>query len=245
VLADARSLKSRVGSADQKKLDEFLSSVRQVETQIANKLKSMAGQQAALRQARRSDIEQMARRVSDQRGGFRDADVTDRVRLMMDILVLAFWTDSTRIASFMFGNEVTGRNFSFIPGVSGGFHDISHHGNDADKLEQYKKINQWHAQQFAYLVEKMKSIKEGSKTLLDNAMVLFGSGISDGNAHSPHNLPLVLAGRGGGTITPGRSIQYAKGSPLSNLYVSMLNRMGVPAPRFADSNKPELPNLKG
>jgi hypothetical protein len=112
------------------------------------------------------------------------------------MMVLAFWTDSTRVASFMFANDVSGRNFSrMIDGVHGGHHEISHHKNDKDTIEEYKKINRWHVQQFARMVEKMRSMKEGERTLLDNSMVLFGSSMSDGNKHDPANLPLVLAGR--------------------------------------------------
>ena len=169
-------------------------------------------------------------------------DLTERVKLMLDIMVLAFATDSTRVSSFMFGNEVTGQNFSFLPGVTGGFHDISHHGNNADKLEMYAKINTWHVSQLAYLMEKMKAVKEGSKTLLDNSMILFGSGISDGNAHSPHNVPILLCGRGGGTIVPGRHVEYQKDYPLASLYVAMLSRLGVKVPSFADS-KGEITGL--
>jgi hypothetical protein len=102
-------------------------------------------------------------------------------------------------------------------------------------MEQYKKIGVWHLQQYAYLLEKMKGIKEGESTLLDNSMILFGAGMRDGNAHSPHNLPIVLAGRGGGTIKSGRHIIYAKDSPLCNLYRSMLSRIGTPVETLADS----------
>ena len=161
---------------------------------------------------------------------------------MLDLIVLAFATDSTRIASFIFGSEVTSMNFSFLPGVAGGFHDISHHGNNPDKLEQYQKINRWHVSQLAYLLERLKAIKEGPRTLLDNSMILFGSGISDGNEHDHHNVPLVLAGRGGGTIMPGRHLECRQDYPLASLYVSMLNRVGVRVPSFGDS-KGELPGL--
>jgi hypothetical protein len=150
-------------------------------------------------------------------------------------MVLAFWTDSTRVATFMFGNEVSGKNFSFLPGVNGSHHEISHHSNEKEKLEQYKRINIWHTEQYAYMLERMKSIREGEGTLLDNSMVLLGSGMRDGNAHNPHNLPLLLAGRGGGTIATGRHLKYEKNTPLCNLSVGILNRMGTPATRFGDS----------
>jgi hypothetical protein len=157
-------------------------------------------------------------------------------------MVLAFWTDSTRVSTFMFANAVSGKNFSFLDGVSGGHHQISHHENDKSKLEQYKRINIWHIQQYAYMLEKMQSIREGEGTLLDNSMILFGAGMRDGNKHDPHNLPLVLAGRAGGTISPGRHLVYEKKTPLCNLYRSMLSRMNAPVDKFADSTG-ELPGL--
>jgi hypothetical protein len=154
---------------------------------------------------------------------------------MLDIMVLAFWTDSTRVCTFLFGNEVSGRNFSFLPGVGGGHHEISHHENNPAKLEQYKRINLWHIQQYAYMVEKMRSIREGEGTLLDNAMVMIGSGMKDGNAHSPYNLPIVLAGKGGGALATGRHLVYEQKTPLCNLYRSMLTCMGTPVSHFGDS----------
>jgi hypothetical protein len=135
----------------------------------------------------------------------------------------------------MFGNAVSGRNFSFLEGVSGGFHEISHHKNEAGKMAEYERINTWHYAQFAYMLEKMRAIREGDRTLLDNSMLLCGAGMSDGNAHDPHKLPIVLAGRGGGTIATGRHLAYEKNTPLTNLYVGMLKRMGTPVEKFSDS----------
>lgn len=245
VLADSKSLRARVSLADQRKLDEFLDSVRSVETRVDNEERLAHRGQSSLRESKRAMIEEVGARASQAPDSSRNnsrGDLTERVKLMLDLVVLAFATDSTRIATFMFGNEVTGQNFSFIPGVSGGFHDISHHGNNEGKLDQYQKINMWHVQQVAYLLEKLKAVKEGSKTLLDNSMILFGSGIADGNQHSPHNPPLLLAGRGGGTLVPGRHLEYKQDYPLSSLYVAMLNRMGVKVANFADS-KGELTGL--
>jgi hypothetical protein len=142
----------------------------------------------------------------------------------------------------MFANAVSGRSFSFLEGVKGGHHEISHHEKSAEKLEQYKRINQWHVQQYAYMLEKMRSIKEGEGTLLDNSMVLLGAGMRDGNAHDPHNLPILLAGKGGGTLATGRHLVYPKKTPLCNLYRSMLTRMGTPVDKLADSTG-ELPGL--
>jgi len=244
VLADSKALRAKVSLGDQRKLDEFLDSVRSVETRVENEERLAHRGQSSLRESKRAMIEEMSARTAQTPDNARNTkgDLTERVRLMLDILVLAFATDSTRISSFMFGNEVTGQNFSFLPGVTGGFHDISHHGNNADKLDMYAKINTWHVSQLAYLMEKLKAVKEGSKTLLDNSMLLFGSGISDGNQHSPHNVPILLAGRGGVTLVPGRHVEYQKDYPLSSLYVALLSRMGVKVPAFADS-KGELSGL--
>jgi len=162
----------------------------------------------------------------------------DNVRWMLDMLALAFQSDTTRIATFMFGNAVSGRNFSFLEDVRGGHHDISHHENDAEKLRMYQRINQWHIEQYAYLLGKLKGMKEGEGTVLDNCLILFGAGLRDGNSHSPHNLPLVLAGRGGGRLASGQHLVYERDSPLSNLYVSMLDAFGTPVERFADSTGP-------
>ena len=239
VLEDARSLNARVGKADRLKLTEYFDAVRSVEKRIAYDATRRRAEYEGDPLARK-EIERLGGRIRDYykdpaRLSERGIDHTEQVRLMLDIIVLAFWTDSTRVATFMFGNEVSGKNFSFLPGVSGGHHQISHHENHEDKLEEYKKINLWHMEQYAYMLGRMKSIKEGDGTLLDNSLVLFGSGMKDGNAHSPHNLPIVLAGRGGGTIASGRHLVYEKKTPLCNLYRSMLRSMGTPVSAFGDS----------
>jgi hypothetical protein len=136
----------------------------------------------------------------------------------------------------MFANDVSGKDFSaLIPGVKGGHHENSHHENKPEKYEPYARINQWHVEQFVYLLGKLAAVREGEGTLLDNCMVLFGSSISDGNRHDPNNLPILLGGRGGGAITCGRHLANPRNTPLCNLYVSMLERMGTPVERFGDS----------
>jgi len=246
VMADATGLKSKVGRADQTKLDEYFDAVRSVEKRIAF--------DAARRKAEyegdplsRAEVEKLGGRIKDYyqdpaKIRERGIDHTEQVRLMLDIMVLAFWTDSTRVGTFMFGNEVSGRNFSFLPGVKGSHHEISHHQDNKANLEQYKLINIWHIRQYAYMLEKMKAIKEGEGTLLDNAMVMIGGGMRDGNAHSPYNLPIVLAGRGGGTLTTGRHLIYEAKTPLCSLYQGMLTRLDTPVDHFGDSTH-ELPGL--
>ena len=247
VLGDAKRLRAQVGARDREKLDEYFDSVRAVEKRIEFDSK---------RRAQEYDGDALARREIDRLGGRindyykdpaqlrrRGVDHTEHVRLMLDIMALAFWTDSTRVSTFMFGNAVSGKNFSFLEGVHGGHHEISHHEKKEENLEQYKRINIWHVQQYAYLLEKLRSIKEGEGTLLDNSMIVLGAGMHDGNAHDPHNLPVVLGGRGGGTITTGRHLLCEKNTPLCNLWKSMLTRAGVPTDRLADSTG-ELPDLQ-
>ena len=247
VMNEATSLRGKIGSADRAKLDEYFSSIRSVEKRIAFDAARRKAEMDADPQSRK-EVEKLGGRIKDYyadpaRQSERSIDHTEQVRLMMDIIALAFWTDATRVATFMFGNEVSGKNFSFIEGVSGGHHQISHHENDAAKIAQYQKINIWHIQQYGYLLDKLKSIKEGNGTLLDNCMVMFGSGMKDGNAHAPENLPIVLAGKAGGQLATGRHLVYDKKMPLCNLYRTMLSCMGTPQDSFGDSTG-ELAGLR-
>lgn len=246
VRADAQSLRSRIGLDDQRKLDEYLDSVRSVERRIAFEAPRRQAQYMEDPLARR-EIESLDKRIADSYadpGRFyaRGFDHTEHTRLMLDLILLSFWTDSTRTATFMFGNDVSSKNFSFLEGVGGAFHELSHHENNEDKLAQYARINAWHVAQYAYLIQRMRAIPEGEGSLLDNSMLMFGSPLRDGNAHSPHNLPIVLAGRGGNRIQTGRHVVYPTGTQLCNLYVTMLNNMGVETQQFGDSTGP-LPGL--
>jgi hypothetical protein len=241
VMDDAKSLNRFVGAADRDKLQEYFDSVRSVEKRIAFDAARRKDEYHGDAEARR-EVDRLGTRIRDYykdpaRLSERKIDHTDQVRLMLDIMVLAFWTDSTRVATFMFGNEVSGKNFSFLPGVTGSHHEISHHENNKVKLEEYTRINTWHIQQYAYLLEKLQGIKEGERTLLDNSLILFGSGMKDGNAHSPYNLPIVLGGRGGGKIASGRHLVYEKNTPMCNLYRAMLGCFDIPAEHFGDSSE--------
>jgi uncharacterized protein DUF1552 len=161
---------------------------------------------------------------------------------MLDMIATAFQSDTTRISTFMFGNAVSNVSFRFLEGVSLGHHDTSHHAKSEDKLKQYQLINRWHVAQYAYLLGRLKSMKEGDSTVLDNSMILFGSALSDGDSHSPKKLPIVLGGRGGGRIDAGQHLMFTEDTPLANLYVSMLDAFGTPVERFADSTAP-LPGV--
>jgi hypothetical protein len=150
------------------------------------------------------------------------------------MMVLAFQTDQTRIATCMYGRAGSNRSYRMID-VPDGHHDLSHHGNNPEKLEKIRKINQFHIQQFAYFLERLNSISEGEGTLLDQSMIVYGSGLSDGNRHNNENLPVLLAGGGGGSLTPGRHIHYQEETPMPNLFTSLLERVGVDVPYVGDS----------
>jgi hypothetical protein len=231
VLDDATQLRERLGVADRQRLDEYLHSVRSLE----ERLERSSSKQTNAWQPRAS-FEGQQPPDSDSR------DHAANVRWMLDMIALAFQSDTTRISTFMFGNAVSGRNFSFLDGVRGGHHDISHHEKKAEKLEMYYRINRWHIEQYAYLLNKLRNMKEGDATVLDNSMILLGAGLRDGDSHSPHNLPIVVGGRAGGRLATGQHLVYGEDTPLANLYLSMLDAFGTPVERFADSTNP-LPGV--
>ncbi|MEJ6646521.1 MAG: DUF1552 domain-containing protein [Akkermansiaceae bacterium] len=233
VLDDAKSLQRTLGKEDKHKLEQYLESVREVERRMENEASKLgAGQKltpnalSQLKILNQAINKATGAKNSDELGSRQRLNATEHVRLMMDIMVLAFWTDSTRVSTFMFGNAVSGKNFSFLDGVSGGHHSISHHKNDGKQLDQYQKINTWHTEQYAYMLKRMKAIPEGNANLLDNSMILFGSGIRDGNAHATKNIPIILAGGANGQLKTGRHLDTG-GEELGSLYVGMLKRLGV------------------
>jgi hypothetical protein len=162
------------------------------------------------------------------------ADYGEHIRLMGDMMILAFQADLTRVATFMFANEGSNRSYRQI-GVSEGHHDMSHHGRDPMKMEKKRTIDRFHVEQLAYIVERMAAIKEPGGTLLDNSMIVYGGGISDGDRHNHDDLPILLAGKAGGRVKTGRHVVYPNRTPLNNLFLSMLDRMGVPAETLGDS----------
>ncbi|MDX1951128.1 MAG: DUF1552 domain-containing protein [Verrucomicrobiota bacterium] len=214
---DAKRLKSNLGRTDQRKLDEYLTAVRELEQRI-ERAQKFASQQPDFQKP--SGIPE---------------DYEQHIRLMYDLMLLAFQTDTTRISTFVVAHDGSNRPYPFI-GVSDGHHDLSHHGGNQEKKSKIAKINTFHSRQFAYFLERMKSVKEGSGSLLDNCMIVYGSGLADGNRHEHENLPVLLAGKAGGTVTPGRHIKYASETPMANLFLSMLDRAGVSVPRIGDSS---------
>jgi hypothetical protein len=220
VREEAVLLKSRLSRRDASRIDEFFTSIRELELRIDRVAEHPATRGVA---------------ASDRPAAGVPGDFDTHVNLMIELLALAFETDTTRIATFMMSHEVSGRNFSFLPGVAGAFHELSHHENKPEKQQAYAKINQYYVSKFGRLLEKLKAAREGDGTLLDRSMVLFGSGIRDGNSHDPNNLPVVVAGRAGGRWKTGRFLDLDARTPLCNLYVSMLNAFGVADAQFGDS----------
>ncbi|MBC8001561.1 MAG: DUF1552 domain-containing protein [Opitutaceae bacterium] len=221
VLEDARQLRSNLGLTDQRKLDEYLAAVREIELRIEREEKF---NQVVVGPEFKKPV-----------GIPSKENYANHIRMMYDLMVLAFQTDTTRISTFMVAHDGSNRSYPFI-GVSDGHHDLSHHGQNEDKKKKIAQINRFHVEQYAYFLNKLKGIKEGGGSLLDNCMIVYGSGIADGNSHAHHDLPVLLAGRGGGTLTPGRHLKFPKETPMCNLYFSMLSRMGVGVDRFGDSN---------
>jgi hypothetical protein len=214
---DASSLERRLGAGDKRKLDEYLTCVRELENRIARS-----------EEGTKVDLDGVARPDGIPK------DYEQHLRLMFDLMALAFQGDVTRISTFMYANEGSTKSYSLI-GVPEGHHDLSHHGGDPKKHEKIKTINKYHVEQFAYFLGKLKAIREGDGSLLDNIMIVYGSGIGDGDRHNHNDLPIVLAGRGGGTVKTGRHLKYDKNTPLNNLYLAMLDRVGVSALRLGDS----------
>jgi hypothetical protein len=220
VLADANSLKSTLGGTDRNKVDEYLYAVRDIEKRIA--------------QAERTTSDQLVAPI-DAPAMSVPADFHVHGYLMMDLLTLAFQTDQTRIITALMGIEQSPRNYPEI-GITEGHHGLTHHQGNPEKIEKVRQINEYHIKQFTYLLDKLKATKDGDGSLLDHSMILYGSALADGNAHQHHNLPTVLAGRANGTIRPGRHLRYELETPMSNLWMSMLDRMGVPVDSFGNSN---------
>jgi hypothetical protein len=244
VSTDAKRLQSKLGQADKNKLEQYLESIREVERRIEAEAATLgAGENLPPELLKKLD--ELDKRISKAMGkATREEELNSRprfdhgehCRIMMDLMVLAFWSDSTRVSSFMFGNDVTGRNFSFLEGVNGGHHDLSHHSNDPKKLDQYELINRWHVEQYGYMLDRMKEIKEGEGNLLDRSMVAFGSPIRDGNAHDPKNVPIVIAGGSKAGLNNGSHEVYDEGTPLCSLWLGMLDKAGVKTKELGDAS---------
>ena len=236
VLEEAKRLQSSLGGTDKHKLDEYLTAVRDVEKRI--EFASKKAPDPASPTFDTSGLKDMEGRIPAEKGI--PESYVDYDRLMVDLIALAFQTDTTRVAML----SHTGYRAYPEVGVKKGHHDLQHHEGDPEKREELRKVDAFNVGLFSTAIEKFASVKDGEASLLDQSMLMYGSGMSNGNRHSRENLPILLAGRGGGTISPGRYVDYnwKKLTPLSNLYVEMLNRMGIPTTKFGDSTG-GLPNL--
>jgi hypothetical protein len=219
VLDDAQQLHKKLPAVDQRKLDEYLYSVRDVEKRLNGTERLRMTEEGVPDYPRPSGVPR---------------ELAKHAELMMDMLMLAMQTDSTRILSFMMTNAGSNRSYPEI-GVSQGHHESSHHGKSADKQQNIAKINRFQIDRFEYLLRRLRGISEGQGTLLDNCMIVYGSGISDGDRHNHDDLPILLAGAAGGRIKTGRHIRYKNGTPLCNLYLWMMHQMGAKADTFGDS----------
>jgi hypothetical protein len=223
---DVARLSKTLGPGDHQKLDQYLSAIRDVERRI---------QKAEQQNARELP-------VVDQPIGI-PTDYNEHATLMMDLLVLAYQTDLTRVSTFMLAREVSSRAYPEI-GVSDSHHPLSHHANEPAKLERLHKVNEYHFRQFAHLVDRLAAIPEGDGTMFDHSLFLYGTGISDSNTHFYDDLPIALVSGKNVAIDTNRYVRYPQGTPLANLHVALLEKLGVEVEQFGDSNG-KLPLLQG
>ena len=228
---DSQGLRRRVSHDDMAKLDEYFESIRDIEKRIdkASKEERLEGWRPTLTQP---DMPRPANELPQ--------NVPDHMKLMLDLTVLAFQMDKSRIATLMLNNDLSQMNFKFLKGVQGALHlDLTHNGHAVDKEAMYLRTNQFHFAQFSYLVQRMKDIREGEGSMLDNSILMTASSLFDGDAHSANQLPVLLAGKGGGTLKTGRVLDYLdKGDEnrkVCSLHLSLMDRMGVKLDRFGDA----------
>jgi hypothetical protein len=217
VLSDAKRLEGDLGATDRRKLDEYLSAIRELERRI---------------ETAERDNKDIAPPIDKPAGV--PVDYAEHARLMFDLQVIALQADLTRVVTFMMGREGSTRPYREI-GISEAHHPLTHHRNNPEMIEKVTQINCYHVEQFAYFLGKLKATPDGDGTLLDHSLILYGSGLSDGNRHSHNNLPNLIAGGACGTLKTGRHVQYPAETPMNNLFVTVLDRMGVPTEKLGDS----------
>ncbi|MBI3895041.1 MAG: DUF1552 domain-containing protein [Acidobacteria bacterium] len=213
----AKRLLTGLSTSDRARITEYIEAIRDVERRIV-----MAEEQSS------RELPEF-----DRPAGV-PARFDEYAKLMFDLQVLAYQCDLTRVCTFMMGPEQGGRTFREI-GIGDAHHPLSHHQNDAGKIAKVVKIDIYHSEMVAYFFEKLRSTPDGDGSLLDHSMIVYGSGISDGNSHSTKELPVVLAGGGAGQLKGGRHIRYPKGTPMTNLYLTLLDKLGIPVENFGDS----------
>ncbi len=233
VMEDAKGLNRQISVADRHKLSDYLDSIRDIETRIEHSTQKQPtkGWQPSLTEP---DMERPGDAIPD--------DIPSHMKLMMDLIVLAFQMNKTRIATCMLNNDLSQMNFGFLEHVKGSLHlDLTHNGRDPELEAMYLRTNQFHTEQFAYLLERMKNIDEGGSTLLDNSILMFCSNFFDGDKHQADHMPILLAGKGGGTLKPGQILDYMDEDDTNrracSLYLSIMDRMGVERPGFGDTTR--------
>src|SRR5262249_27988907 len=217
VTEDTKRIETNLGPTDRRKLDEYLSSIREVELQ--------------LEKAER-DNAHIDPHMEKPYGV--PADFAEHFKLMTDMMTIAMQADLTRVMTFLVTHEGTSRAYREL-GISDGHHPLTHHMGRTELLDKVTQINCYHVQQFAAWIEKLKAAKEGDGSLLDNCMIVYGAGLSDGNRHLHDDLPVAILGRGRGTIKTGRRVVYRRETPMCNLFLAMMDRMGVHREHFGDS----------
>jgi len=217
ITEDTQSLQKNLGPGDKRKLDQYLGSIRDIELQI---------EKAAM------DSVQVDPQMEKPYGI--PQDFAEHFKLMTNMITIAFQADLTRVVTFLVTREGTSRSYREI-GISDGHHPLTHHRNQIELMDKVAKINLYHVQQFASWVEILKNTQEPGGSILDNSMIVYGAGLSDGNSHLHHDLPTMIAGRGGDFIKPGKRIMFRKETPMCNLFLTMMDRMGVPMEQFGDS----------
>lgn len=223
VRAEARELSQSVGAADRLKVDQYLESVRDIERRVQSYEQAPPVPDASLTNNGSLPIV--------------PADFAEHTRLMIDLLVAALATDSIRVGSLMLGNDISQRSYPEIK-VRGGHHEISHYGSSEQRVTDYKAVGGYHISFFAYLLDRLKNTREGEHSLFDRSQVMFGCSIGSGNDHNYDDLPVLLAGRGNGSLRHGCHRVYPAKTPIANLYLAMLQQAGVQTPLFGDSTGP-------
>lgn len=232
VLDDAKGLRSRLSVRDSQKLDEYLASVREIEKRVEQAEKISQAETGG--QGWQPSVK--APTIGRPGSGI-PASSEDHLRLMFDILLLAFQMDRTRVATFMLNNDLSNMRFPSLEGVTSGIHELSHHAGDEIRLAHYQKVNEFQVKLWAEFLQKMAATNEGERSLLDNSMILLTSSLMDGNAHDSRQLPVVLAGGGGGTIKGGQAYDLSQdpNRKLCRLHLALMDRMGVRVDKFGDA----------
>jgi hypothetical protein len=216
VSEDARKLQMDLGPTDKRKLDEYLGSIRQIEEQLA-------------RAERESTIDPRMETPYGVPGDF-----AEHFGLMTDMITVAFQADLTRVVTFLVTREGTSRAYREI-GIADGHHPLTHHRNQVELMDKVAQINRYHVEQFAKWIGTLKAAEEGDRSVLDNSMIVYGAGLADGNSHTHHDLPTLIAGRAGGFIKSGRRVVHRKETPMCNLFLTMMERMDTRMDHFGDS----------